>query len=96
MISLTSSAPVFGAQIMPQQGAVLDHLVSTELFFPAALLIIGVLLMLFGYKAYKWIVMFNCVALGFWIGGLLGQRARLPLSRRSSGHFSSALSRGLS
>ncbi len=65
------------AQTLPEQAKVLDSLVSAEVFFAASLLIIGILLVLFGFKAYRWIVVFNCVALGFWLGGLLGERAQI-------------------
>ncbi len=75
--ALFSSVPVVAAQTLPAQSRVLDSLVSAEVFFPTALLIIGVLLILFGFKAYRWIVVFNCVALGFWLGGLLGDRAQI-------------------
>ncbi|MGN6367797.1 MAG: hypothetical protein ACTHN5_06010 [Phycisphaerae bacterium] len=65
------------AQTLPEQSRVLDSLAGAEVFFAAALAIIGVLLMMFGFKAYRWIVVFNCVALGFWLGGLLGERAQI-------------------
>ncbi len=80
--SLLIPMPLLAAHTLPEQSQVIDSLVSAELFFPAALLVIGVLLILFGFKAYKWIVMFNCVALGFWLGGLLGQRRRSRRWRR--------------
>jgi hypothetical protein len=65
------------AQTLPEQSKLLNSLVSAEVFFAASLLVIGVLLILFGFKAYRWIVVFNCVALGFWLGGLLGERAQI-------------------
>src|SRR5207248_3732639 len=65
------------AQTLPEQSRVIDSLVGAEVFFAAALSIIGVLLMMFGFKAYRWIVVFNCVALGFWLGGLLGEKAQI-------------------
>ena len=66
------------AQTLPEQSKILDSLVSAEVFFPTALLIIGMLLIFFGYKAYRR----DCGgqlrrALGFWLGGLLGQRAQI-------------------
>ena len=65
------------SKTLPEQSRVLDSLVGAEVFFAAALAIIGVLLILFGFKAYRWIVVFNCVALGFWLGGLLGDKAQI-------------------
>lgn len=68
---------ILAANTLPEQSRVLDSLVSAEVFFPTAFLIIGFLLILYGFKAYRWIVVFNCVALGFWLGGLLGERAQI-------------------
>jgi hypothetical protein len=65
------------AHTLPEQSKLLSSLVSAEVFFAASLLVIGVLLILFGFKAYRWIVVFNCVALGFWLGGLLGEKAQI-------------------
>ncbi|HVS71968.1 MAG TPA: hypothetical protein VHQ47_11995 [Phycisphaerae bacterium] len=68
---------LLAAQSLPAQQQILDSLTNGEVFFPAALLIIGVLVVMFGFLAYRWIVVFNCVALGFYLGGLLGQRAQI-------------------
>ncbi|HVX84557.1 MAG TPA: hypothetical protein VH253_07050 [Phycisphaerae bacterium] len=68
---------LLAAQALPAQDRILDYLTNGEVFFPAALLIIGVLVVMFGFLAYRWIVVFNCVALGFYLGGLLGQRAQI-------------------
>lgn len=68
---------LLAAQSLPAQQQALESLTSGEVFFPAALLIIGVLVVMFGFLAYRWIVVFNCVALGFYLGGLLGQRAQI-------------------
>jgi len=38
--------------------------------FPITLIVIGVLLMSFGFKAYKWIVLLNFIAIGWWLGTL--------------------------
>ena len=38
---------------LPQQKAALDSLVSAEIFFPIALAVVGALLLLFGFKAYR-------------------------------------------
>lgn len=62
---------------LPEESQIISSLPSTELFFAIALFVIGSLLVLFGYKAYKFIVVFNCIALGFWLGGILGQRAQI-------------------
>jgi hypothetical protein len=72
-----SLVTTLAAQTLPEQSKVLDSLAAAEVFFPTALLIIGMLLIFFGYKAYRAIVVFNCVALGFWLGGLLGERAQI-------------------
>ena len=73
MYSSIGHSITLAAQTLPEQSRVIDSLVGAEVFFAAALAIIGVLLILFGFKAYRWIVVFNCVALGFWLGGLLGE-----------------------
>lgn len=65
------------AAVLPEQSKLLAHLATAEIYFPIALLIIGALFILFGFKAYKWVVVFNCIALGFWLGGLLGQKAQV-------------------
>ena len=70
-------APLASAAILPEQAKILTHLATAEIYFPIALLVIGSLFILFGFKAYKLIVVFNCIALGFWLGGLLVQRAQI-------------------
>jgi hypothetical protein len=74
MLSLPYAA--IGTMTQHQREA-LDSLVKAEVFFPIALLVAGVLLLLFGFKAYRAVVVFNCIALGFWIGGLLGEKAQI-------------------
>jgi hypothetical protein len=76
-LALLTPLHLLAARTLPAQSRVLEHLATAEVFFALSLLIIGVLLMLFGYTAHKWIVVFNCIALGFWLGGLLGQRAQI-------------------
>lgn len=68
---------ILAARTLPEQTRILDSLSNAEVFFPAAVFIIGFLLILFGFKGYRWIVVFNCVALGFWLGGMLGERAQI-------------------
>jgi hypothetical protein len=68
---------MLAARTLPQQSKILESLASAEFFLPAAFLLFGVVLILFGFKAYRWIVVINCIALGFWLGGLLGQRAQI-------------------
>jgi hypothetical protein len=58
------------AQTLPQQTHLLIELTSARIFFPIALAIIGLLLMAFGFKAYRWIVFLNFVAVGWWLGTL--------------------------
>jgi hypothetical protein len=58
-------------QTLPQQSQLLQDLTTAEIFFPVALIIIGGLLMAFGFKAYKWIVLLNFVAIGWWLGSQL-------------------------
>jgi len=67
--------PLLAAQ--PIQQDALAKLAQSEAFFPIALLIIGALLLLFGFKAYKAVVVFNCIILGFYVGSLLGQKAQV-------------------
>ena len=57
-------------QTLPQQVEILTNLQTAQILFPIALIIIGGLLMFFGYKAYKWIVLLNFVAVGWWLGTL--------------------------
>jgi hypothetical protein len=77
--ALVGPLQTLAARTLPAQSQIIEHLASAEVFFAVSLLIIGVLLMLFGYTAYKWIVVFNCVALGFWLGRLLGERAQINM-----------------
>lgn len=65
------------ARTLPQQSQIINSLASTEVYLAIALLVIGTLLVIFGYKAYKFIVVFNCILLGMWLGGMLGQRAQV-------------------
>lgn len=62
---------------LPEEGTILRTLSSTEIFFPASLLIVGVLLLIFGFKAHKWIVVINCVALGWWVGYTYGGQEQI-------------------
>ena len=55
-------------QPLPQQSQLLQNLTSAQIFFPIALILVGGLLMSFGFKAYKWIVLLNFVAIGWWLG----------------------------
>jgi hypothetical protein len=68
---------VLAAQSLPQQSRILDALATAQVAFPVALCVIGGLLMAFGFKAYRWIVLFNFVVIGYWLGTLLGQRAQV-------------------
>jgi hypothetical protein len=55
-------------QTLPQQSQLLQDLTSAQIFFPIGLILIGGLLMSFGFKAYKWIVLLNFVGIGWWLG----------------------------
>ncbi len=74
---MTTPLSLLASQTLPAQARILGTLAGAEVYFSIVLLIIGALFILFGYKAYKWIVVLNCVALGFWLGGLLGDRAQI-------------------
>src|SRR6187431_835397 len=52
----------------PEQTRIIAQLTSAQIFFPIALCIIGGLLMSFGFKAYKWIVLLNFVGIGWYLG----------------------------
>ena len=58
-------------QTLPQQTQLLQDLSTAQIFLPITLLIAGGLLMSFGFKAYKWIVLLNFVAVGWWLGSQL-------------------------
>ncbi len=73
------SSVCMAAAVLQEQQQVIETLSKTEVFFPIALAIIGGAMLMFGFKAYKAIVVFNCIALGFWVGGLLGARAQVQL-----------------
>ena len=64
-------------KMLPVEQTVLKELVQSIYFIPAALLICGVLMLLFGWKAHKWVVVVNCIALGFYVGSLLGEKAQV-------------------
>ena len=68
---------VLASGMLPQQTTILARLTGAEILFPIACLVVGAVLILFGFKAYKWIVVFNCIALGFWLGALMGERAQI-------------------
>jgi hypothetical protein len=70
---------ILAAQSLPQQSRILDALAGAEVFFPIALLIIGTLLMVFGFKAYRWIVLLNFIALGYYLGCIMGDRAQIGM-----------------
>ncbi len=57
-------------QTLPQQTELLTNLTTAQIIIPIALIIFGSLLMSFGFKAYKWIVLSNFVAIGWWLGTL--------------------------
>jgi hypothetical protein len=59
------------AQTLPQQTQLLTDLINARILFPIALCAIGALLMAYGFKAYKWIVLSNFIAVGWWLGPLL-------------------------
>jgi hypothetical protein len=63
------------AQNLPQQTQLLTDLTNARVFFPIALCIIGTLFMAFGFKAYKWIVLSNFAAIGWWLGPLLARKS---------------------
>jgi hypothetical protein len=58
------------AQTLPQQTQLLTNLTNARILFPVALCIIGGLLMAYGFRAYKWIVLSNFAAVGWWLGTL--------------------------
>ena len=72
-----AAGPVHAA--LPEQMRIVDALAGAQVFFPIALCIIGALLMIFGFKAYRWIVFLNFVALGYWLGELLGQKSEIGM-----------------
>jgi hypothetical protein len=59
---------VLALDSFPEQTRIITQLQSAQIFFPIALCIIGVLLMSFGFKAYKWIVLLNFLAIGWYLG----------------------------
>jgi len=73
------SLPALAAGMLPQQSQILQSLSSGAVYFSIALCIVGALIMIFGFKAYRWVVVFNCIALGFFLGGLLGQKAQVTM-----------------
>lgn len=74
---MLSYMPQLAARTIPQQQQVLERLSTAEVFFPVAVALIGALILLFGFKAYRAVVVFNCIAVGFWVGGMLGQEAKI-------------------
>lgn len=65
------------ATVLPGQSNLIQSLVHSEMFFPIATMVLGVVMLLFGFKAYRALVVFNCIALGFWIGASLGEKAQV-------------------
>ncbi len=68
-----------GHAVLPEQIRIVDALAGAQVVFPIALCIIGALLMIFGFKAYRWIVFLNFIALGYWLGELLGQKSEVGM-----------------
>src|SRR4051812_12649290 len=66
-------------RILPEQTRILQTLTAAEIYFPIALCAIGALLMVSGFKAYRWIVVLNFLALGFWVGNIMGERAQIGI-----------------
>ncbi len=71
----TATAP----RTLPEQTQILTSLSSAQLVFPLALCVIGGLLMGIGFKAYRWIVFLNFIALGYWEGGRLGEPGQIGI-----------------
>lgn len=65
------------ATVLPSQTNLIDSLVHSEMFIPILTMVLGIVILLFGFKAYRALVVFNCIALGFWIGASLGARAQV-------------------
>jgi hypothetical protein len=59
---------ILALQTLPQQSQLLTDLTTAQIFYPIVLLVFGGLLMGFGFKAYKWIVLLNFIAIGWWLG----------------------------
>ncbi|HVT81833.1 MAG TPA: hypothetical protein VHM90_14400 [Phycisphaerae bacterium] len=62
---------MLAAQSLPQQSQILKDLADAKIYFPIALCVIGSLLMIFGFKAYKWIVLVNFISIGALLGPML-------------------------
>lgn len=62
---------------LPVEHDALYGLVNSEFFFPIAVLVLGALILLFGFKAYQSLVVFNFILLGFWVGSKLGERVQI-------------------
>ena len=78
-MTIAAAEAVQARGLLPQEVQAIDHLVKAEIFFPVALLIIGCLLLLFGFKAYKSVVKCS-IALPWGIGsaGCWVRKHRLP------------------
>jgi len=70
-------ASILAANTLPVEHDALEGLCKSEFFFPIAVLILGALILLFGFKAYQSLVVFNFILLGFWVGGKLGERVQV-------------------
>ncbi len=76
---MTILALAAAAASLPEQNNILNMLVKAEPFFPAGLAIIGALLLIFGFTHHKWIAVINCIALGYLVGGILGEKAQISV-----------------
>ncbi len=63
--------------VLPEQRELLLSLAQSQVFFAAAVLVIGLLILLFGWKAHRWVVALNCAAFGLYVGGQLGQKVQI-------------------
>src|SRR6185437_14179405 len=76
-LGTTLPGSLLATSTLPEQGQLLHSLARAEVFFTALLLVVGALILLFGWKAYRWVVVTNCIALGYWVGNSLVDKAQI-------------------
>jgi hypothetical protein len=77
--AVSAVAAPHNPRILPQEVTVLEALSKAETFIPITVGIGGAAMILFGWKVYKWIVVLNCIALGFWVGNMMGEAAQITM-----------------
>ena len=79
LMTLADAVAATNPRMLQEEVSALESLTKAELFIPIIVGVCGILMLMFGFKAYKPIVLLNCVALGFGGGCLLGESSQIAI-----------------